>query len=85
MTVEPELRLTTQEAAARAGVTDQAVRDWCRRYQIGAYDLRFGRYLIEPAKLRALLLRRRGVLPPRACAIRCLRRDLKNRGASTRA
>src|SRR5262249_9133865 len=61
-TIGPD-RLTTQEAATRAGVSEETIRGWCRRHQIGQFDRRFGRYLIVPAKLRALLLRRHGVLP----------------------
>jgi excisionase family DNA binding protein len=51
--------LTSAEAARLAGVSTQAVRDWCHAYGIGAWSPRLKAYLIDRRKLETFLEKRR--------------------------
>jgi hypothetical protein len=51
--------LTSSEAAELAGVTQQAIRDWCQAYGIGEWSHRLKQYLVDRQRLNALLEKRR--------------------------
>ena len=57
--LQPEAEeLTSAEAAAVAGVTLQAIRDWCHAYGIGSWSPRLKVYLIDRRKLETFLEKR---------------------------
>ena len=60
--------ITVQRAAEQAGIGEETIRNWCRDHGIGYFDHRSRRYLVDPAKLSALLLARRGRSPYGLCA-----------------
>ena len=55
--------LTTQQAAALAGRSDECIRNWCREGGIGCYDGTLHRYFISKRKLTEYILKSQGALP----------------------
>jgi hypothetical protein len=55
--------LTTQEAAAAIGRSEENVRQWVRRFGIGHFDSASHRYAVSRSKLTAHMLATYGRLP----------------------
>lgn len=53
MTVLKRTWISTPEAAAKAGVSEQAIRNWIQRYAIGRKVV--GRMRVDPAALERLM------------------------------
>ena len=58
--VDGDQMLTTQQAAALAGRSDECIRQWVRESGIGVFDETLNRYFISRRRLEKYLIERHG-------------------------